>query len=85
MCVFPFLYESMYYNSRYMPAMSHDCIFVPDWNEHYYCATAVHKETKLFYGIPYMWPCPKEEHELHPSCFNSPSNSKPVEGRKLQN
>ncbi len=54
---------------------SYDCVQIPYQNGKYYCPTAVYKDTKYPYGVPYSWSCPDmEEHELHPSCFISPDN-----------
>ncbi len=74
-CVLPFHYQNEEVEFDVKNETSYDCVHVTDWNGRNYCPTAVYKDTGLPYGVPYMWACPKlEEHELQPSCFESPDN-----------
>ena len=76
--MFPFHYENKK-AKEYQPnnETSYDCVYVSDWSRKYYCPTAIHRDSKMIYGVPYMWACPEmEEHELQPSCFKFPENGK---------
>ncbi len=73
-CVFPFNHHNSHAPEGEKYQRSYDCVFIPNFDHFYYCPTAVDSETLEPFGIPYLWPCPVEEHQLHPSCYESPNN-----------
>ncbi len=73
--MFPFLHEnSEAYRFHSDSDVRHDCVVGYSWTDNYFCPTAIHKESMLPFGIPYFWECPWGEHQLHPSCYESPEN-----------
>ncbi len=72
-CVFPFLNNQFIDPS--IEEIADDCVNLADLPGKSFCPTAV-KEDNTPFGIPYQWSCPVSDHQLHPSCYESPDNGR---------
>ncbi len=76
-CIFPFLHKNDHAHLEERnneEVLTYDCVTIPFWGGNAFCPTAVYKNNSKPYGTPYLWACPKDEHQLHPSCYESPDN-----------